>query len=853
MREGPADARLHSRLPADGSVGGDEALERFLAWVDDVGLSLYAAQEEAVLEIAAGRHVIVNTPTGSGKSLVALAQHFVTMCAGGRSYYTSPIKALVNEKFFDLCGQLGAENVGMMTGDASVNPRARVICCTAEVLANLAVRDGAYAEIDSVVMDEFHFYADPDRGMAWQLPILTLPHVKFVLMSATLGDVRQFEKGIEALTGTEVSRVFSAQRPVPLDFSYTTSPIHETIQALCDSGKSPVYVVNFTQRDAGDLAQGLTSFRLADKAARAQISEELANMRFDTPFGKDIRRMLSHGIGLHHAGLLPKYRMLVERLAQRGLLAAISGTDTLGVGVNVPIRTVLFTQLCKYDGETTRILSVREFQQIAGRAGRKGYDDAGSVVAQAPEHVIENLRLENKAKLAGKKKFTRKKPPERGYVPWDESTFEKLRDGEPEELTSQFSVTHGVLLEVIDREFNVAEPHGGYRRLVEIIGRSYERDGAKKRHRRHAAELFRSLRKAGVLEVTRPEGFDRTCVRVSQGLQRDFSLNHTLSLYLLAALEQLDREVDTYALDVTSVVESILESPHAVLRKILDKVKGDLVAKWKADGVEYEERMARLETVDIPKPQADFIYRTFDTFRVHHPWVRVDNVRPKSIARDMFERWATFNDYVREYGLSRSEGVLLRYLSQAYKTLVQNVPMAMRDEAFVDLLAFLRATLARVDSSLLTQWEKMLGGHAPSEAEAPEEQPAVPYDLATDRRSLMARVRAELHAVVKAIAEGQWDEALAALRADPDDPWDAERLEQAVAPVLEEIERIEFGPSARYHALTTLHEDGERCFVAQQVLVGAEGNSPWFLEAQVDLTAPDAAEGPLLWLRRIAS
>ncbi|MCA9711745.1 MAG: DUF3516 domain-containing protein, partial [Myxococcales bacterium] len=658
-------------VPADGA-GGDAILEGFLEWVAATGLELYPAQEEAVLELMSGGHLVLATPTGSGKSLVALALHFKALCEGRRSVYTSPIKALVSEKFFDLCTQLGAKNVGMMTGDASINPRAPVLCCTAEILANLALREGAYTPADAVVMDEFHYYSDADRGIAWQLPLLTLPHTTFLLMSATLGSMVEFERGIEQLTGRSVAVVRSAERPVPLTFEYRQTPVHETIHDLAMVGRAPVYVVNFTQREAAELAQGLTSINLCTKDEKRAIAEAVGDFRFDTHYGKDIKRYLLHGIGLHHAGLLPKYRTLVERLSQQGLLKIISGTDTLGVGVNVPIRSVLFTKLCKFDGEKVRILAVRDFKQIAGRAGRKGFDERGWVIAQAPEHVIENLRLEAKAAMGkgNKKKFVRRKPPERGYVPWDESTFQKLIESEPEPLESRFDVTHGMLLTVLDREFNVDQPHGGYRRIVEIIGRSYERDGVKKRHRRQAALLFRHLRQAGIIELDHPRGWPRRCVRVSPDLQRDFSLHHTLSLYLLDALGQLDPAQPGFALDVLSLVESILESPRAVLLRQLDHAKGELVTRLKAEGVEYEQRMEELERVEHPKPCADFIYRTFDRFRVTHPWVRGENVGPKSIARDILERFATFNEYVKEYGLGRSEGVLLRYLSQAYKTLV---------------------------------------------------------------------------------------------------------------------------------------------------------------------------------------
>ncbi len=844
---------LQHYLPSAPIDDPDAVLERFVAWTEAVGLSMYPAQEEAVLEWMADQHVILNTPTGSGKSLVALAVHFKALCEGKRAWYTSPIKALVNEKFFDLCKQLGADNVGMMTGDAAVNPSAPIICCTAEVLANTALRDGAYAPVDSVVMDEFHYYSDVDRGMAWQVPLLTLPQARFLLMSATLGDVSQFVERIPEVAPGTVALVESAERPVPLHFSYRTSPVQETIVDLVESGQAPVYVVNFTQREASEQAQSLTSVNVTTKEEKKAILEIIRGFAFDSPYGKDVRRLLSHGVGVHHAGLLPKYRTLVERLAQQGHLKLICGTDTLGVGVNVPIRTVLFTKLCKFDGTKVGVLTVRDFKQIGGRAGRKGFDDQGWVVAQAPEHVVENLRLEAKAAAGKKKKFVRRKPPERGYVPFDESTFERLRSSAPEALSSQFAVTHGMLLAVLDRDFNIEARDGGYKRIVDLIGRSYERTGAQRRHRRHAAVLFRSLREAGVVEVAKPPGWDKTCVRVQQDLQSDFSLHHTLSLYLLAALAELPRdgEPEAVALDVFSLVETILENPRAVLMAQVNRLKGDLVAQLKNEGVEYDQRMEQLERVDHEKPLAEFVYQTFDTFRATRPWVRGDNVRPKSIARDLLERYASFNDYVKEYGLSRSEGVLLRYLSQTYKTVIQNVPADYHDEALLDLLARLRAVLSRADSSLVAEWERMARGE-PVSADDEEAAPPAPYDLAKDERGLMARVRAEMHGLVKVLAAGDYDEAVGAVRGDPDDAWTADRFEAAMKAMVEDAGPPKFSHEARFHRHTRLSSREDRVWTVQQVLVGAAGPTDWMLEGDVDLTAEDATDGPLIWLRRIA-
>ncbi len=617
-------APLARRLPAADQVSPDALLEGFLDWVASRDLSLYPAQEEALLEVFAGRHVILNTPTGSGKSLVAFAVCFMAVAERRRAFYTAPIKALVSEKFFDLCRVLGPANVGMMTGDATVNREAPVICCTAEILANIALRDGDEADVDYVVMDEFHFYADRDRGWAWQVPLLELSRARFLLMSATLGDTTFFERDVTERTGVRTALVKSVERPVPLDFEYRETPLHETITDLLEAKKVPIYIVHFTQRSAAEQAQSLMSIDFLPKERKAEIKEAMAGFRFDSPYGKVLRRFLGHGVGLHHAGLLPKYRLLVEQLAQKGLLAIICGTDTLGVGVNIPIRTVLFTRLCKYDGDKTRVLSVREFQQIAGRAGRKGFDEQGSVVVQAPEHVIENRVLRMKAGDDAKKlrKTVFKKPPERGYAAWDAQTFERLTAGEPEALASRFQVTHAMLLDVLSRPDGCAA-------MKRLVRTSHDGPTATRRHARTAIAMFRSLAAASVLEIVRPENGEPAHIEVNADLQSDFSLNQTLSLYAIEVLEVLDPEDPAYALDVVSVIEAILEDPMLVLQKQLDKAKGDAIAKMKADGMEYEERMEELERVDRQKPLADLLYGTFDSFASHHPWVGGESVRPE--------------------------------------------------------------------------------------------------------------------------------------------------------------------------------------------------------------------------------
>jgi superfamily II RNA helicase len=819
-----------------------DMLDRFLAYVGEEGLTLYAAQEEALLEVMADKNVILNTPTGSGKSLVATAMHFKAMAERRRSFYTCPIKALVSEKFFALCRDFGPENVGMMTGDASVNRDAPIICCTAEILSNMALREGEEADVDYVIMDEFHYYADRDRGVAWQIPLLTLTKARFLLMSATLGPTELFEETLTKLTGAETVVVRSAERPVPLDFSYRETPLHETILDLVRGGRYPIYVVNFTQRACAEEAQNLMSTDYSTKEEKKAIHVALEGMRFDSPYGKEVQKFVRHGIGLHHAGLLPKYRRLVERLAQKGHLKIVCGTDTLGVGVNIPIRTVLFTKLCKFDGEKTAILTVRDFQQISGRAGRKGFDEQGSVIAQAPEHVIENLRLEAKAgnDPAKKRKIVKKRPPDKGYVHYDKATFDRLTTAPPEPLTSRFQVSHGMLLNVLARE------RGGCKAMARLIKASHERRPQKRAIGRTAMQMFKSLLDAGIIEITE----DRRVV-VNADLQEDFSLNHALSLYLLEAIELLDATTETYALDLLTVVESILENPDLVLMKQLDKLKTEKMAEMKMAGIEFDDRIAELEKMEYPKPNRDFIYNTFNAFAAKHPWLGQENIRPKSIAREMYESFLSFPEYVREYGLERGEGLLLRYLSDVYKALVQTVPAPAKTPEVDEIVTYFGAIVRAVDSSLLDEWERM---HRPAAEVALAAEPAVPgeADITTNEKEFTVLVRNAIFAVLRALARKDWAGA-AALIEPGAETWDAARLEAAMAPFFAEHAAVRIDPKARSPENTRIVGKDDGAWTVEQIVIDAEDANDWMLAFAIDLEGSRKTARPMLTLRRIGT
>jgi hypothetical protein len=837
-----------------GGLSADDIFDRFVAWSNARGLVPYPAQEEAFLELLAGKHVVLSTPTGSGKSLVATLLHFKAMCEGERSFYTSPVKALVSEKFFTLCADFGPENVGMLTGDASINSAAPIVCCTAEVLSNMALRQGKALSVPYVVMDEFHFYSDPQRGVAWQVPLLLLSDTTFLLMSATLGDTRAIRADLEKRSGRAVALVTSNDRPVPLDFAYCDTPLHETVETLLEDGKGPIYVVSFTQREAAELAQALTSVNVATREERLKIGEALGSFAFDTPYGKELSRIVRAGVGIHHAGLLPKYRLLIEQLAQQGLLKVISGTDTLGVGVNIPIRTVLFTKLAKFDGRKVGPLSVREFRQISGRAGRKGFDVRGSVVCQAPEHVIENQRMRAKAgkpggKKSKKKDVTRKPPP--GFVGWNEETFQRLIASTPEPLVSRFRVTHGMLVLQLRQAEADSDPSRGWRAVAELIGRSHESDPRKRRLLREAAQLFRGLRAADIVRLERDPATGRQRVRVADDLQWDFSLHHALSLYVVEAISYIEAEDEAFAHEVLSLVEAVLEDPRAILFRQLDRIKSELFAQLKADGVPYEERIRRLDEVQPLAPSRAFIEQTFEFFARRHPWVRYQDVHPKSIAREMYEGYYGFDHYVRFYGLQRIEGLLLRYISQVYTAIVQTVPENAKTEAVHDVIAYFRAMLERVDSSLVDEWESLM---RPDEArvELASAPPRI-YDLARDERALRARARAELHRLVRALAERDWAEATACVRPDPEDPWTPQRFERTLADFYAQHDSIVFTQAARHAEWTRIVPDGPRRWTVTQVILDPADDNDWCIEGEIDLSGETEPVGALLRLSRIGT
>ena len=827
-------------LPEDGSepeawLTADEAFERFLTWCEDRGIELWEHQDEALMDLAAGDHVILGTPTGSGKSLVALGMLFMAMAQGRRAYYTAPIKALVSEKFFDLVDVLGRDNVGMITGDTHINTAAPVICCTAEILANQALREGDEADVGCVAMDEFHYFADPDRGWAWQVPLLTLPHTQFMLMSATLGDVTQIADALRERTGNEVDQVTDAPRPVPLAYEYVDTALEGTVELALRRGEAPLYIVHFSQDAALATASSLANFGIATKEQREAIKEAAKGTRFTTAFGKILKRLIGCGVGVHHAGMLPRYRLLVERLAQQGLLPVICGTDTLGVGINVPIHTVVLTALTKFDGHRMRRLRAREFHQIAGRAGRAGFDSEGMVIAEAPEHEIENAKLVAKAGDDPKKlrKLKKKKPPE-GFVTWNKQTFERLIEAAPETLKPRLRITHSMVLSMVEQGGDARE------HVHELIAASLQTPEEKLRLEERADEIFATLIDSGVVVRTQvppaPDAPDDTeeewDYALTVDLPEDFALDQPLSPFLLAALELLDPESETYTMDLISMVEATLEDPKQVLRAQERAERDRAMAAMKADGVDYEERLERIADVTYPKPLEDELEAAFAHYCEKVPWANDYELSPKSVLRDMLETASDFKGYIQRYKIARSEGILLRYLAEAFRSLDRTVPASKRNDQLNDIISWLGFVVRSVDSSLVDEWAAA-GDPAALDAAPPQGADVV----VSDRRGMTLLVRNALFLRVRLAARGRTEDL-----GDLDETWGMTevRWSRALDAFHEAHEEILTDGDARSAAFLSIDESDEQSghvWHVHQIFRDNDDDHDFGIMADVDLDA----------------
>ena len=527
--------------------------------------------------------------------------------------------------------------------------------------------------------------------------------------------------------------------------------------------------------------------------------------------------------------MLPRYRRLVEQLAQQGLLPVICGTDTLGVGINVPIHSVVLTALTKFDGTKMRKLRAREFHQIAGRAGRMGFDTEGLVIAEAPEFEIENAKALAKAGNDPKKlkKVKRKKAPE-GFVTWNENTFDKLIDAAPETLVPHMKITHSMVL-------NEVEQGGDARyRIDRLIDDSAQTPEQKERLHARADEIFQTLFDTNVIETEDRDDGDKDYF-MTVDMPDDFALDQPLSPFLLAALELLDPESDTYALDVISMVEATLEDPKQVLRAQERQARDEAMIRMKEDGLDYDERMDRLQEITYPKPLEDMLQAAFDEYRHDVPWANDYWLSPKSVVRDMVETASDFTGYIARYNIARSEGTLLRYLSDAYRALARTVPQEKRDEQLDDIISWLRVVVRSIDSSLVDEWEHAGTDTDASEAAANLAAPGAKQAVVEDRRGLTVLVRNAMFRRVQLMDLDKPDE-LGAL--DKDWGYGVHEWEDTLDDYYDEHEYVNIDAKARSGELFILDEskeNSEHAWKVRQIIDDSDGDHDWAITGTVDL------------------
>lgn len=855
----------HKLIPID----PEDALMRYSSWVQSQGITLWPHQEEALLDLASNEHVILGTPTGSGKSLVAVGMCYFACTQNKTIYYTAPIKALVSEKFFYLVKLFGKDLVGMITGDCVINSEAPIICCTAEILAQDALRWETDSDIKLVCMDEFHYFGDKDRGWAWQVPLLALKDTQFLLMSATLGDTTALAQKLKSLTQRDVSTITNAPRPVPLSYSYSTLSLEASVELIMQQRGVPVYIVCFAQSEAQKSAAALASFGISNKEEREEIKKELAGFNFSTAYGKELKRLLLCGVGVHHAGMLPRYRLLVERLAQKGLLPVICGTDTLGVGINVPIHTVVLRALAKYDGRRMRILNSREFHQITGRAGRSGFDTEGVVVSLATPYEIERLRARAKAANDPKKlkRIKVPKPPE-GYVGWSEHTFQKLIESEPEALTPRLKITHAmVLAEVM---------HGGaaYARLHALIKNSFQTAEEQEKLIHACQEIFATLMDAGVIvreEATgaaaQPEDdtaavqpaagttsdaaattagdtnatvaadtWENASYALAKDIPSDFALDQMLAPFVIAACELIDRESPNYALDIVSLVEASLENPPQIMKALVKEAKNKALAEMKMEGIDYEERMERLENVSYEKPLKELIDAAYTRYCEEVPWAKDFQLYPKSIVRAMLESANDFKGYVQKISISRSEGTLLRYLSDAWRVLAKTIPQEFINDDLERIISWLHMLIRTTDSSLLDEWEM-----DSLTAKTPQTPRVGPAQIVEDPHGLEIMIH---NALFKRVLLASKNDSAALGKLDEPFGFYERKWRSVLDEFFEAHEALYINQDARskrYFSVDTREEKTQHLWHAHISFLDAEGDIDFGISADVDLDATKTA------------
>ncbi|MBX2812767.1 MAG: DEAD/DEAH box helicase [Myxococcales bacterium] len=446
------------------STEGDIELEFYDKFFFSRDLEPYPVQEEAVGRIFAGDHVLITVPTGTGKTLMGKAALMRALRSGKCGIYTTPLRALTEEKFREFQEDFGEDNVGFATGDYKVNPEAPIQVVVAEILWNRIYGGrGERVPADVVVMDEGHYFNDLERGYVWEQSIIGLgPKCQLVILSATVGEPQSFCQWARVVRGVPLELVTSSERKVPLYHEWREDYLVETVKRLYASGDFPALIFSFGRALSYERARLLKSCpRFVNKEEQAEIVSRSDSILLPKGFGSELRSLLEHGIGIHHAGILPSYRRLVEELTADRLLKFVVTTETIAAGINLPAKRVIFPSLRKYIKGKARLLLPSEYHQMAGRAGRPQFDTEGIAIALGPEDIVQDFRKEvrdlkkrgalniDESKVK-RKYYTRAKSEAKVKkdVIWDEESHRQLVEGQPEQLRSKTQITAEQILAI---------------------------------------------------------------------------------------------------------------------------------------------------------------------------------------------------------------------------------------------------------------------------------------------------------------------------------------------------------------------------------------------------------------------
>ena len=700
---------------------GDLELQFYDQFLWSKGLQPYAVQEQAITAIFAGKSVLVTVPTGTGKTLMAKAALFRAFQRGERAVYTTPLRALTEEKYRELCADFGDGNVGFATGDYKINREAPIQVEVAEILWNRIVADKHVAPAELVVMDEGHYFNDPERGYVWEQSIIGLdPRVQLVVLSATVGHPEKFCQWAEVTRRVPLALVESRERKVPLVHEFREEMLIETVRELAHTGDVPAIVFVFGREQCFEVARLLKSCRrFTTDEEKAKIEALCDETLLPAGAAKELRPLLGHGIGVHHAGILPIYKALVEQLALERLIKFVVSTETIAAGINLPARTVVFPSLRKFIKHEARLVTAAEYQQMAGRAGRPQFDDRGLAIALAPEQVVSDLKKELKdaarrpAYDEGKVKRSvygraRAEAQKKGDIVWTPEIHAELVRGEPAELRSKTKITAEQVLAIglpdleaahlggtnpeIEARMAQAEaslPPSMRLDIVTVIDNLLLGDRDRRELQKTLAQLVANMRAIGVL--------DEHGRQIGGRMIRDLQGMDGLLIYYVLFTHPLDyvelRELVEYLID-NDIVQRVLDrkgedEKREWMRAKLRELRAENPhVTWDDVEVAWEKEHPRVLT------KIELIHQELAS-KVPHPELH-GGKKPKNVWAQLEDSGMTFLSFVEQHGLEHEEGNVFSYLVRVMNFAAKLGEASGLDE-FEAMAERVRKLLARVD------------------------------------------------------------------------------------------------------------------------------------------------------------